>query len=122
MPCIVCNDASESVVWKENGYEGRLCRCGTVYTFPEPKPGIIDPYGDSHSEIFYAQYALAKARWLQRMQPSGRLLEIGCGEGHFLNAARSLGYSVVGVEPDPERARRVRERLGIEVHCSSLED
>jgi SAM-dependent methyltransferase len=122
MPCIVCHATSEAVVWKENGYEGRLCACGTVYISPEPEPGIIDPRLDTHSDTFYSRYATTKARWVQRFRPSGRLLEIGCGEGHFLRAAKSLGYAVAGVESDPERARRVREQLGIEVRCSLLED
>jgi SAM-dependent methyltransferase len=122
MPCIVCDETSEAVVWKENGYEGHLCPCGTVYTSPDSGPGIIDPRLDSHSDIFYSRYALTKARWVHRIRQSGRLLEIGCGQGHFLRAARSLGYSVAGVEPHPERARRIQDELGIEVRCSLLED
>jgi SAM-dependent methyltransferase len=122
MPCIVCHRTSETIVWKENGYEGRLCRCGSVYTYPEPEPRAIDPRNDTHSDTFYSAYALTKAQWVRRIRPAGRLLEIGCGEGHFLTAAKSLGYVVAGIEPDPERARRVRQRLGIEVRCSLFED
>src|SRR5437899_1635206 len=122
MRCIVCASQSERVVWRENGYEGRACRCGTVYTWPPPPAGTIDPTHDGHSDVFYATYASLKARWVQRIYPCGRLVEIGCGEGHFLAAAKSLGYEVCGVEPDSGRARRVRSRLGIEVHCSTLED
>jgi SAM-dependent methyltransferase len=109
------------VVWEENGYEGHLCSCGTVYTSPKALPGAIDPCRDTHSDTFYSTYASEKARWVQHLRSSGRLLEIGCGEGHFLQAAKLLGYTVAGVEPDPKRARRVRERLGIEVRCSLLE-
>jgi SAM-dependent methyltransferase len=122
MACTVCHRESPLVVWEENGYEGRQCECGTVYTSPEPPPGSIEPRRDSHPDAFYSRYAMAKARWVHRIQPPGRLLEIGCGEGHFLRAARSLGYRVAGVEPDPDRARRVRDRLGIEVRCSFLEE
>jgi SAM-dependent methyltransferase len=122
MPCIVCNGVSDRVVWQENGYEGRSCVCGTVYTAPDPPPGAIDPTSDAHSSPFYSEYALLKARWIHRLQPSGRLLEIGCGDGHFLAAAKSLGYHVAGVEPHPARAGRVAERLNVQIYCSLLED
>jgi SAM-dependent methyltransferase len=122
MQCVVCAGMSERIVWRENGYEGRLCRCGTVYTWPEPPAGAIDPTNDSHSERYYSAYASLKAVWVHRLKPGGRLLEIGCGEGHFLGSAKSLGYEVAGVEPNPREARRVAERLGIEVRCSMLEE
>ena len=122
MSCVVCGQTSDRVVWEENGYQGRMCECGTVYTSPEPAPGIVDPRNDHHSDAFYSTYALFKARWVHRHRPNGRLLEIGCGEGHFLHAARSLGYDVAGVEANPIRARRVRDWLGIEVRCSLLEE
>jgi len=120
--CVVCCGTSQVVVWRENGYEGRACHCGTVYTSPEPPAGAVDFTHDGHPDSFYSLYAMLKARWLKGCRPRGRLLEIGCGEGYFLAAARSLGYEVAGVEPEPGRAARVTQRLGIDVRCSLLED
>jgi SAM-dependent methyltransferase len=122
MSCVVCHRSSDCVVWEENGYQGRLCECGTVYTSPEPAAGVTDPRNDYHSDSFYSTYALFKAQWVWRQRPAGRLLEIGCGDGHFLHAARTLGYDVAGVEANPVRARGVRDWLGVEVRCSLLED
>jgi SAM-dependent methyltransferase len=122
MPCAVCDQTSQTVVWRENGYDGLLCACGTVYVSPEPPPGAIDPRRDNHPDTFYSQYAAFKAKWIQGLRRSGRLLEVGCGEGHFLRAAQTLGFNVAGVEVDPERARRVGDALGVEVRCSRLED
>ncbi|MFQ5904654.1 MAG: class I SAM-dependent methyltransferase [Candidatus Binatia bacterium] len=34
----------------------------------------------------------------------GKLLDIGCGSGHFLSSARSLGWDTYGVEIDPGAA------------------
>jgi 2-polyprenyl-3-methyl-5-hydroxy-6-metoxy-1,4-benzoquinol methylase len=44
----------------------------------------------------------------------GELLDIGCGTGNFLAAARDAGYRVTGIELDRNAARFARERLDLE--------
>jgi 2-polyprenyl-3-methyl-5-hydroxy-6-metoxy-1,4-benzoquinol methylase len=44
----------------------------------------------------------------------GALLDIGCGTGNFLAAARYAGYRVTGIELDRNAARFAKERLGLE--------
>jgi 2-polyprenyl-3-methyl-5-hydroxy-6-metoxy-1,4-benzoquinol methylase len=46
-------------------------------------------------------------------QRGGDLLDIGCGTGNFLAAAREAGYRVTGTELDRKAARFVKERLGL---------
>ena len=43
----------------------------------------------------------------------GELLDIGCGTGNFLAAARDTGYSVTGIELDRNAARFAKEQLGL---------
>jgi SAM-dependent methyltransferase len=45
--------------------------------------------------------------------PQGELLDVGCGTGNFLVAARDAGYSVSGIELDGNAARFAKERLGL---------
>lgn len=45
---------------------------------------------------------------------AGELLDIGCGTGNFLAAARKAGYRVSGIELDRNAARFAKERLGLE--------
>lgn len=80
----------------------------------------VEPTVDAHGERFYRLSASFKARWLRRRYPVGRLLEVGCGEGWFLAAARAVGYEVAGLEPEVERARRTAAR-GIPVETTFLE-
>jgi SAM-dependent methyltransferase len=44
----------------------------------------------------------------------GALLDIGCGTGNFLAAAREAGYGVTGIELDRNAASFAREQLGLE--------
>lgn len=44
----------------------------------------------------------------------GELLDIGCGTGNFLAAARDRGYGVTGIELDRNAARFAKERLGLQ--------
>ncbi len=52
--------------------------------------------------------------------PVGRILDVGCGYGMFLEEARRLGWTVQGVEPTPERAEAARGR-GLPVVSGTLE-
>src|SRR5467141_1331643 len=45
---------------------------------------------------------------------NGELLDIGCGTGNFLAAARDAGYGVTGIELDRNAARFAKERLGLQ--------
>jgi SAM-dependent methyltransferase len=120
--CFLCKKESARTVWRESPYEGRLCSCGMLYTSPGPPPGAIDFTSDPHPREFYACSAEYKAAWIARHCPRGRLLEIGCGEGFLLEAARARGYQVFGVEPHTGRAQQVKERLGIDVQKSFIEE
>ncbi len=53
-------------------------------------------------------------RWIRRLVPAGRLLEIGSAYGYFLDLARPH-YDSVGVEISEHAAAMARERLGVAV-------
>ena len=55
-------------------------------------------------------------------KPTGRLLDVGCGDGSFLALMDSIGWDVMGCEPDPEAARIAKERFGLHVIAGMFED
>lgn len=61
--------------------------------------------------------------YFMRHLPSkqGRVLDIGCGSGGFLQRASQSGWYVVGVEPDPAAASVAREYAGGRVYGSPEE-
>jgi SAM-dependent methyltransferase len=42
---------------------------------------------------------------------AGEWLDVGCGVGHLLEAARAAGFRVRGIEPDSDAVHAARERL-----------
>jgi SAM-dependent methyltransferase len=69
-------------------------------------------------------YLTAAERWVlrrlrERLPPGARVVDIGCGTGRFLRAARRAGFDVVGIEPAPTIVRLLRW-LGFDVREGAL--
>jgi SAM-dependent methyltransferase len=119
--CLLCGEARGRLVWSEAGYDAYYCNCGIVYLDPSP-PLDHEAADDMHFDTYYGCAAKLRARWVARNCPRGQLLEIGCGMGQFLVAARTEGYQVQGMEPDATCASYVRKTLGIPVEEAFIEN
>lgn len=116
----------------------RCSECGLCRQNPRPTATTIDfyyppkyePYSlaidDEPSLIrrWDRRYGMLKrARAIERYQPRGRLLDVGCATGNFINEMASRGaWEVEGVEPNDEAAPYARERFGLTVHTGRLTD
>jgi SAM-dependent methyltransferase len=75
-------------------------------------------FGAGRSHIYWNH-----RQFLKEPSCKGRLLDIACGEGILLNAARQAGYSVTGVDFDDTAVKVARASLGLQrVYAMSLED
>jgi 2-polyprenyl-3-methyl-5-hydroxy-6-metoxy-1,4-benzoquinol methylase len=101
------------------------------YVNPRPVPeDIIKIYPDSYIEGYtsdeldslYKRTLLKRLRLVKDIVKSGRLLEVGCAGGYFLNLARQEGYEVMGVEIDERSAKFAQKTYGLSVQISSIED
>ena len=121
--CFLCHTVSGQVIWRENGFEGRLCNCGMLYTDTAGRSpeSFLDFTDEFHQDAFYALPARLKAQWMAEHCPRGKLLDVGCGDGFFLAAARDLGYEVAGMEPHEGRAEQVVRRFGVTVERALIE-
>jgi 2-polyprenyl-3-methyl-5-hydroxy-6-metoxy-1,4-benzoquinol methylase len=64
----------------------------------------------------------AKLKALGIVQPEDRrLLDVGCGNGLFLEQARQSGWAVAGLELSPSVAAFARTERGLEVNSGSIE-
>ena len=60
---------------------------------------------------------------LTKLGSRGRLLDVGCGGGHFLRAAkRRRNWDVLGLEPFESTAQQASQYADCEVRCSTIED
>lgn len=57
-----------------------------------------------------------------RRGKKGLLLDLGCGKGWFLEAARERGWQVRGLELCPEVAKETEERIGAQIYRGSIFD
>lgn len=105
-------------------------RLGTDPASPEWQQASYpaDYYGGGYSKFTGAiqmlrfSSAWRRAREINRFftQP-GRALDIGCGEGLFLECMKNRGWTVAGCETGEIAARRAEERLGQPIHRGEFE-
>ena len=106
----------------------RCNRCRLVYTNPRPRADTIaegyrkavdpDYAREDSSRSINAHLSL---HTLKRFAHSGRLLDVGCATGYFLNAAR-LDFETQGIELSEWAAKYARERLRLDVVNAGLDD
>lgn len=69
------------------------------------------PLGSAAMRVFALRRAQA-GQWIRHLpRPPGgaSLLDVGCGNGAFLIQMKGTGWSLRGIDPDPEAVARVRE-------------
>lgn len=89
-------------------------------------------YFDAESSVGYADYAREFQRrqreayflnrWLRRLGPRGRLLEVGCALGFLLSGLKGSGWSVQGVDASAFAAHYASTRYAVDVACATLEE
>jgi SAM-dependent methyltransferase len=114
--CPACSETSRDAAIEQYGrYKLFACQaCGLQFWEPREMPDAR----------WYEQMYGGRDRKLLPLEPghkyfladplaprSGELLDIGCGTGNFLAAARGAGYAVTGIELDRNAAHFATERL-----------
>lgn len=108
MKCHICGGETETLYAEvaepetPEKFSILACReCGFGETSPQPE-NLAAYYAEYHGKRhgFTADYcARRRAGWLEKSaETRGRVLDIGCGEGTFLDAAIESGWNGVGTE------------------------
>jgi 2-polyprenyl-3-methyl-5-hydroxy-6-metoxy-1,4-benzoquinol methylase len=123
--CIVCDSQNirDHLVDHCGITISRCHQCGFQFMNPQ--------YSDKYLTEFYAQYLddddydywheplmIRHDFYLSLVEKHikpGKVLDIGCGYGHLMEAARKRGWSIHGYDVDQVSTQKVSDRLGVEV-------
>lgn len=102
--------------------------CGLVFVHPFPDPGgLASHYDENYYRAWLTQQKSRRIRmWRTRLDriehriKKGNLLDVGCGDGSFLELAQQGGWAIHGTEYSPHASQFTGKRLGIQVYCGDL--
>lgn len=135
-PCKLCGSLSRVPFVRED--LARCPQCGLVTVSSHPEQNELNAlYGESYynsgnsRQLGYTDYVADEAnirrsarrrlRQLQRHTQGGRLLDVGCATGFFLDEARKAGWRATGLDPSDFAVQYARQQFGLDVQCGTLE-
>ncbi len=120
--------ACTSSLYGRYGPVVRCRRCGLVYLNPRLAAAAVQAAYVEVADTVYLDERIGRVHTftraldeLERYAPRGRLLDVGCHIGVFLEVARARGWDAVGVEPSRWACAYARAR-GLPVTCSTLRE
>lgn len=145
VPCNLCQGQDHKTLYKiANNQIVRCRKCGLIFVNPRPKEEeILKIYEndyfqrksyDPHSEDFYGYVDyLADSKnvvktfarvykHIRIYKDQGKLLDIGCALGFFLDLARKNGWEPSGIEPSTYACSYAREKFNLPVMQNTLFD
>lgn len=108
---------------------GHCATCQLLYRNPRPTQAEIARSYDTGGTfaVWQDEETVRAAMWqrraelLRRFQARGRLLDVGTGDGRFLETCRALGYEVMGTEVSQAGADYARQK-GFDVQMGQIVD
>ena len=139
--CGICNrvfeEGPDDIITADNGrYHVFFCpHCRVGITIPVPPPdelsrlyalGSYRAAGGKRFnpfvEIFIYLSRLARKKRIEKFVRKGKILDIGCGRGLFLNVMKKSGWEVAGAEFSKETALAAAEAYGLDVVSGDIGD
>lgn len=138
--CPLCEADKREILVRHDSFGfpiglARCSHCGFVYCTPRPAERFMDHFYRYRYREFYEGRVRAgdeyirSRRWDEAardrvrryapwLPPGGRVLDVGCGAGKFLELLRveRPDTVVVGIEPNELLGRYARDVLGVPVH------
>jgi SAM-dependent methyltransferase len=135
--CPLCGGASHRPLFEKQGFTFVRCAdCRLVFVNPQVREDVVlaeyrtAETNDLWFDVLTSERQLTLDRekftevldLLKPYKGGGRLLDVGCSIGLFLDLARERGWQGIGIEFAPRALAYARERYGLEVLDVPLEE
>ena len=138
--CPVCDSNQIPLLFEKDGFRYVKCsNCSMVYMNPRLNPAATYAFYNSNVNAIYNETkfdAVSTGTTLDdkinfgnldiidryRKGKHGKILEIGCAKGYFLQKAKERGYQVYGVELNEKNCQIARRSVGDTVYKNDLFD
>lgn len=124
--CNICESLKPQLFIRKDGYEIYRCpECGLAFTHPIPGQ-LFDQYDSSYFELysrrreFRLRRANTRLKQIELMIEPGRLLDIGCSLGYFVEVANARGWKACGLDVSEHAVNEAR-KLGLDIRLGTLE-
>ena len=140
---VACCNACQGTSYRTLGYRGGTahrsgagirtrvvaCKeCGLIFANPIPIPKESSLLYDTAAEEYFTHHdlstklELAKGMLaeLERKTDGRKLLDVGCGQGTVLQAARSRGWDVMGLDVSERFAEYAKRELNVPVRVGDV--
>lgn len=131
--CPICNHNETKLLFTKDSLSVVTCKqCRLRYVNPRIERKTLE---EGYIETYYPQEKVQRIHtdsmeWLQmserlselgRMhQKNGRLLDVGCGIGTFLQLARGQGWQTQGIDPSKSGCAFAQNIHDLDVHCGDI--
>lgn len=132
--CPLCKTKGPRYFYHENGFKYWQCSsCGLLFLWPAPEPSFLHEHYQEYLSVDneevvawgkeMTQVINNTAVSIEKLFPEkGKILDIGCGYGFFLEEMKIRGWKVEGVELSKPAAEIARKKTGATIHSCSVED
>lgn len=131
--CIFCKMGMNKWIYRERGYDIIQClKCGCMFAWPRPSAEELDKIYSQYVEIEPQNLNQTKHkaevwdRLLKMLEhysfPKGPLLDVGCGFGDFLRAAKAKGWTGFGIEVSKTSAELAKKEAGLNIFEGTLQE
>lgn len=136
--CALCSSDNTELFFEDRCFHLVKCkRCGLVYINPRPTQkelnemynlsvqtgkGVMDYLG--YMDLAYLHELKAKKflSIIKKYTKKGRILDIGCAAGFFLNLAKQQGFDPHGVEISKTFCSFAKREFKLDVFCGTLRE
>ena len=123
--CLVCNSKDISALKDyENTWLQKCANCNFVFTQRIPTLNeLVEHYGTYSRNDYLSPITIKRYHeildFLEPFRKTNKLIDVGCGIGHFLKVAKERGWEVYGTEFTDD-AIEICEAKGIKMHKGVL--